>query len=1053
MRLILLLFLFLSLPLTGDAQEAPDPAKQLTQYMLDNWTTDDQLPTNTLLHLYQTREGYLWISSYDGLTRFDGLNFTVFNPENTPAFKGNTFTQMEQDRDGTLWIGSYGSGLIAYREGKFKTYPFDPLIKSLCIDKKERDLWIGTSSQGVFRFNGEDFRPALFRPLRGVTILDFEQDKKHNTWIATAGNGLVRHQNGEYIQLTTADGLLGNTVSALLADRNGKLWVGSNGGLQVLDQNGFRTFASLKGFVINRVLEDAAGTIWVSTWDGLFRKLPNSDNFEVLDETNGLTHANTTDLFAGRSGDLWIGTYWAGLFRLSDGQFLNYTPQEGLGKAIPLSVCAYGDGRYLIGTDQGNLFQVRNNRVSPFPLKTKLPKALRHLFTDSKGNLWIGHYNGVLKRTPQGREVLFRSGENFPSGMVRQILEAQDGTIWIASMGGLVSIETDGKQRVWGVQDGLSSEQVMAIAQHNDGSIWVGTNGEGLNYLNPETGKVNVFRKADGLASNLVLNLHSTPEGVLWVACNGGLTRYQNGKFFTFNAQNGLPVTTPFDFIIDKIDYAWIPTNRGVLRVSLRVLEEVATGQIKQLHSIRLFNRQDGMARSEYAGPNKAFRDEKGRLWFPTIGGVAMIDPTKISRNTKPLPVYINKLSVDGKERRLSGKSLRLPAGSQRFAFHYTALSLEAPLKTRFRCRLMPFEEEWVDMGANRTAVYTNLPHGEHIFEVSAANSDGIWSAKTATLRFEVAPYFYQTYWFWAVLVLVSLLLLAGVYRWRSFQIRERNRFLERQVKRRTAELEEKNFQIEKKNRSIMSSLQYAQRIQRAVMPDPERISELLPQAFVWLQPRDIVSGDFYWVTEKDGRIIFTAADCTGHGVPGAFMSVLGIESLEDIVNKRGITEAGKILDALHESVQKALQQGVQRVEDGMDMAVCSIDPTVGRLEFAGAKNPLIWVEDGEVHELKGDRMAIGGFKHGKSRSVFKTHYVPLFSPKGTPSRFYMFSDGFQDQFGGPEGRKFMKARLKRLLEEIHQESPKEQQKRLQRAFKDWKGDLNQTDDVLLVGF
>ena len=1036
------------------AQPALNPERQLTQYVLDNWTTDEGLPTNTLLHLYQTRAGYLWISSYDGLVRFDGLNFTAFNSQNTEVFKSNTFTQMSQDRQGTLWIGSYGSGLIAYRQDTFASYPFRHLIKSLFVDEQSDEIWLGTKSEGVFLFNGEDFRPALFSPLRDITVLDFERSRDGSLWVATDGSGLVQHKNGNYTQFTTDDGLGGNTVSALLADRKGRLWIGTQAGLQLRENGRFRTLPELRGFVINRILEDAAGTIWISTWDGLFRYLPNG-RLERLDETNGLPHANTTDLFAGRSGSLWVGTYWAGLCRLRDGKFLNYTPQEGLGKSVPLSVCQFGKDRYLIGTDQGRVFQVRENEVSPFPLRTKIPKSVRHLFVDSKKRLWVSHYGGLVRRDPDGTETALRSGTELPDGMVRQVLETPDGTIWVASLGGLTAISSDGKRQSWTKKDGLSSEQVMCLSPGQNGTLWIGTNGEGINHLNPETGAVRVLRETDGLGGNIVLNLHTSAHGSsLWAACNGGLTHLRNDSLFTFKTRHGLVNNTPFDFLTDEQGDAWIPTNRGVMRIPLTAFDAVAAGKTDRLSPVKLFNRQDGMVRSEYSGPNQAFRDQEGRLWFPTIGGVAMLDPQQVTINRKVLPVFLTGISVDGKPYE-DFTSLEVPPGGHRLAFHYTALSMRAPRKTRFRCQLIGFDEDWVEMGKARTAVYTNLPPGTHTFRVTAANSDGVWNTEPAAITFSVQPYFYQTTWFWLVAALATIFGFVGIYRWRSLRIRQRNRFLQQQVRKRTAELEDKNFQIEKKNRKITSSLQYAQRIQRAVMPSAERVDKLLPEAFVWLEPRDIVSGDFYWVAEQEGKIIFTAADCTGHGVPGAFMSVLGMELLENVVNKQGITEAGKILDALHEGVQNALKQGERRVEDGMDIALCVIDFRLGRLEFAGAKNPLVWIEDGQIRQIKGDRMAVGGFKLEKrsKRPPFQTHYVPLRSPKGEPSMFYLFSDGFQDQFGGDEGRKFMKGKLKKLFQRIHQEKPERQAALLAETFTDWKAEHHQTDDVIVVGF
>ncbi|MEM6298229.1 MAG: two-component regulator propeller domain-containing protein, partial [Bacteroidota bacterium] len=990
------------------------------------------------------------------LPRFDGLNFQVFNQSNTPQFKSNTFTQMEEDSNGTLWIGSYESGLISFCDGEFSTYtsPRISKIKSLLVDNKSGMIWLGTSENGVYLFDGEDFRPILADPLSKTGVLDFEKSRSGAVWIGTSGNGLVRYQNKKYEQFTTKDGLISNAISTLLESKDGTLWIGTPDGLQSMKGEQITTYPSFEGYVINGILEDRAGTIWISTWDGLFRKRENSNKFEKLDASNGLPHANTTDLWADSKGSLWVATYWAGLCRLQDGDFLNYTPREGLSNAIPMGICQTEADKYLIGTDRGEVFQVAKNQIMPLELKTRISKNIRHIYKDRKGNTWFSHYDGLLKVSPGGEETTFQSGEELPEGMVRQVLEDQQGIIWVATFGGLVAIYPDGKLETWTTRKGLASDNLMCLAFIQN-KLWIGTNGEGLQSFDLKTKQFQTFRTKDGLVSNLILNLHTAKDNTLWIACNGGLSHFTGDDFFNFSPENGLPTYTPLDFIVDETQHAWIPTNRGVLQIPLSSFESVEKNTaITELEDVKLLSRQDGMVRSEYSGPNKAFKDTKGQLWFPTIGGVAVIQPQKMTLNLESLPVYLSGFQVDGKGVDLKQNEVLLPAGSNRFAFNYTALNLSAPLKTHFYVQLKDIDEGWVDMGKQRTAIYTNLPPGDHHFLVSASNSDDFRGDQVAELRFRVKPYLYELTWFWIVLGVVTILAFYITFLVRSHQIRQRNKQLEKQVRERTIELQEKNFQIEKKNKDITASLQYAQRIQRAVMPRPELAESLLPNAMIWLEPRDIVSGDFYWVAEQNGKVVFAAADCTGHGVPGAFMSVLGCELLETIVNERGITEAGKILDQLHLGVQNSLRQGQHQIEDGMDIALCVVDFKKARLEFAGAKNPLVWIEDDEIREIKGDKHPIGGFKaYKKARQPYKTHYVPLHSRRGEPSTFFMFSDGFQDQFGGVKNRKFMKGKLKKLLYSIHEKSPKEQVYQLRKAFEDWKVRRPQTDDVLVVGF
>jgi serine phosphatase RsbU (regulator of sigma subunit) len=272
---------------------------------------------------------------------------------------------------------------------------------------------------------------------------------------------------------------------------------------------------------------------------------------------------------------------------------------------------------------------------------------------------------------------------------------------------------------------------------------------------------------------------------------------------------------------------------------------------------------------------------------------------------------------------------------------------------------------------------------------------------------------------------------------------------LEKKVEERTAEVVKAKDFIEQINKDITSSINYAKRIQEAMLPPIEQIKRTLPNLFIYFKPRDIVSGDFYWFTEKDGKTFIAAIDCTGHGVPGAFMSLVGDAHLNQIVNADGITSPDIILNKLHLRVRQSLKQAETFNRDGMDMALCVVDPYRKVVEFAGAKNALVYIQEGEIHQIKGDRTPIGGEQREPQR-IFKKHIIHV----DKPTTFYMFSDGFPDQFGGPEDRKFMTTRLRALFMEIHEKPFEEQQETLSKTFDNWKAtDKKQTDDVIVVGF
>ncbi|MFH2094840.1 MAG: SpoIIE family protein phosphatase, partial [Bacteroidota bacterium] len=401
------------------------------------------------------------------------------------------------------------------------------------------------------------------------------------------------------------------------------------------------------------------------------------------------------------------------------------------------------------------------------------------------------------------------------------------------------------------------------------------------------------------------------------------------------------------------------------------------------------------------------------------------------------------------------------------------------------------FDKEWNYVGNRMTASYTNLDHGEYTFRVRAANSDGIWNKDGVSVKIIITPPFWKTWWFRILAILVIVVAAYSFYQARISQIKRQKQKLERQVKERTAEIMKQKEEILMKNETLMqqkeeieaqrdfvmmqgdkiarqrhkiqqqrdfvtkqkeeveASIQYAKKIQHALLPPEEYLHNSLPEHFILFRPRDIVSGDFYWATEKEGKLVIVASDCTGHGVPGAFMSMLGVAFLNEIVNKMENIHAGIILDNLRDIVIHSLHQTGKfgESQDGMDIALCVLDLSSRRLEYAGAYNPLYMIRDGELIEFKADKMPIG-YYHAAGDKLFTTNEIEL----QEKDRLYIFSDGFADQFGGPNGKKYKYSRFKELLLEIHEKPMIEQRQILDKTFIDWKNKHDQIDDVVVVG-
>jgi serine phosphatase RsbU (regulator of sigma subunit) len=415
---------------------------------------------------------------------------------------------------------------------------------------------------------------------------------------------------------------------------------------------------------------------------------------------------------------------------------------------------------------------------------------------------------------------------------------------------------------------------------------------------------------------------------------------------------------------------------------------------------------------------------------------------------------------------------LELPFGMNNLTFHFSAIDWSAPHKVSYQYRLKGFDQKWSKVSDENEAVYRRLGPGNYTFEVRAIGAADIWS-ETVSYSFVVHPPIYQTTFAYFNYGLLTLLMIYGIVRWRTRRIIKERDELEIQVRERTKEIEQQKEEIEqqkdhiletneelmtlneaisKQNNEIIDSINYAKRIQAAMLPPETYVSELLNENFILYKPRDIVSGDFYWIKQVNQYIVLVAADCTGHGVPGAFMSMLGMSFLNEIVQRREITQANQVLNELRKQVKYSLRQHGQRDEskDGMDMALCVIDMKSMQMQYTGAHNPLYLIKEvngtPELNEIKADHMPIG-YYHGKDKS-FVNHDIQL----EMGDTFYIFSDGFIDQKGGEANKKFMSKNFKNLLLEIHDQPLCDQKEILEKRLADWIGNNSQMDDILVIG-
>ncbi len=771
-----------------------DPAKALTQYRHDMWKAEENGLPNSVVHaIAQTPDGYLWFGTQEGLARFDGVQFKIFNKKNMPAFTHHTILTLFVDpADGTLWIGTESGDLVRYQNGNFQPFPIHDKIGDYFVMALARDfaqqIWIGTNGNGLFRF--QDGVPVKFAQPHAlyfdhVSVIVATPQKE--LWIVANEGNLYRWEHEAFTLYSNREGRKWEVINALYADRQGRLWIGAANGLYCWKEGrviSIYTMANgLPNNVIRAIYEDRAGTLWLGTESGLCRfrdgRFATLPSLKVGDD-------NVEAIYEDREGSLWFGTFGGGLHRLQDTKVITYSMQQGL--SHPSLTAIYEDraGNLWVGTEEG-LHQFRAGDFFPQRFAPAGSQKVYGLGEDQEGNLWVGtSVRGVFRQ--QGRSYRqYTTQEGLPNNWVNAICADKRGRVWLGTAAGL-SCYDNGRFTNYFKPEGLSGEVIIVLLAGRDDDLWIGTQA-GLNHF--KDGRFTVYTNKDGLAGNLVSALHLDTEGTLWIGTYGyGLSRFKNGRFTVYTSRDGLFDDMVYQILEDDFGSLWMSCNNGIFSVRKGQLDDFAEEKINAITST-VYGEVDGMKSKECNGGLQpaGWKTRDGRLWFPTVDGLVMVDPKNFKSNPVAPPVVIEELTIN--EQNVSLQTpLELAPGSKDLEIHYTALSFVAPSKVRFKYKLEGYDDHWIDPGARRMAFYTNLPPKNYKFHVQACNNDGVWNETGATLAFTVHPYFYQTTWFYFLCAMGLIAGGIGAFRWRMRRVHAHARELETLVQERTQRLE-----------------------------------------------------------------------------------------------------------------------------------------------------------------------------------------------------------------------------------------------------------------------
>jgi signal transduction histidine kinase/ligand-binding sensor domain-containing protein len=765
-----------ALLLLGRAAHGVDPAHTITQYGHTAWRVREGFFSGPPTALAQTADGFLWIGTEAGLVRFDGVELAPWKPPAGTPLPDSRIVTLLGASDGSLWIGT-GAGLARWDGGKLTVYARTGRFGAL-LEDRHGTIWAGHTRAlaeipPLCRFDRDGF--ACLGPADGLPVLyvgALLEDAHGDLWVG-GERGACRWRGGEpacfdILGLTTLADKSG--VFALAEDAQGTLWAGAGQtGVWQRTAEGWRhaLAGADRGLESEAMLADRRGSLWVGATEGGLRRRAAGrlDSFRPAD---GLSGSRVADILEDREGDIWVATS-GGLDRFRDLKVTTLTPREGLTGGTILAVAAARAGGVWIA-ERRSLFLLQGDAVSALGAEQGLPgDGPTSLLEDSRGRLWVGVDNGLAWHDRDGfHPVSLPDGT--PIGVVIAMQEDRAGDLWAATTDPERELVRVHDEQVTEMlpRDRFDDQPVVAIAALPEGGVLLGLRHVGLMLY--RGGRLDSYASPPRHGSALLRDLLRDPSR-LWLATNQGLFRLEDGKFDLLDTERGPPCNDLESMLEDGDGSLWLKSTCGLFHIPAAELEAWSADPGHKVRG-RLFDSFDGVQAGLPPFTPRSARSSDGRLWFAIEeGGLQVLDPRRATDNPVPAPVRLLRVLANGQSYEPAGP-LRLPPRTRNLEIDYTALSLMAPEKVRFRYRLEGADGDWQQAGARRQAVYTHLGPGSYRFQVTASNNDGVWNRDGASFAFSIAPVFYETRWFLGL----SLAAAAGLgwlsYRWRALQMR-----------------------------------------------------------------------------------------------------------------------------------------------------------------------------------------------------------------------------------------------------------------------------------------
>ncbi len=1057
MKKLPVLFSLFLISLGGSAQS----------YQFFNFGLAEGLCDKFAYTINQDPQGFLWVGTTTGLCRFDGRVFEQeFPGDSIPA--SIAYCSLLDSRN-RLWFG-HANGMISMLEdGRFKQLtPADgprssihamredskgnvialmqqsglmvisPDLKVSYVGGDPNDqanpfsgyflnnfqitpngsLLVGSNSGlSIYRFDEEldtYIHTGEIAELKYMVVQEIVTAIHPNEyWVGTEDEGIyllsgTGHDPEEYaVQKIGEEAGLGNArVTCIRFDGPRRVWIADNGkGIYrvELDEEGnignsilFNEENGIPDVYINQIFIDEEGNQWFSsTGNGIAVLRDQAFTFldiwqdERLPEVTAISGKGTDYWFAGNSRL----AYYSG----EDQSYYHLGPEDGLPSDRITAVYLNSHGDLYIGTSISGLFIKKggSNRIRPLLVSGNSLENIINAIDGNGDSIFVATNNGVYTYNPlSGNRSSFSTTNGLPHNKVNDVLVDHEGIAWLAMpTSGIYGIRPN-QEIIDIIIDGRPKYEFMSLAEDNEGVIWAGTYGDGVFMFDEDT--LIWFNEKAGLMNDYTYALGQDPKGYIWVGHRQGMSR--------------------------------IDAQRDI---------------------IRIYGKEAGLEAD--IAHNAVFPTHTGGLLFGSTAGMIRYDAYQAREDSIPprlslKSVVISDTPYDPTE------PIRLKYDKYRIRIDFVGINLSNPEQVSYQYKLEGYEEKWSDASSLSYAFYGRVEDGDYKFLLRACDGNGNCSIEPISLEIIVKIPVWKAWWFITAMVILVLTTIFVI-----IKIRERNQkaiqeYLQRQLDERTREVIQQKEEIEVKNRDITDSINYAQRIQASILPPIKKLNDTFSGSFVFYQPRDIVSGDFYWYEKvAEDRFMVVCADSTGHGVPGAFMSMIGTTLIKDICLRSGIQKPSQVLTTLDNEVRESLNQNMETSgsNDGMDIIVAEIDMKTYKFTVSSAMRPVIIYSGGEQIYVKGNRSSIGG---QLDEDRLEKEFIDQEYQLNKGDIIYMFSDGYPDQFGGPLGRKFKMVRLKNLLRDIHNKSMDEQYSYIKSNFFLWKEDLEQVDDVLFMG-